>query len=86
MMLGAMSSAHNLLTKIQSNRSVLIVEPFPSVLLDHSWSISNRAKVVEDFGIAPNWLGLRLRSTAGFTCSVMIKSSATLEKLGVKKI
>ena len=46
----------------------------------------NRAKVVEDFGIAPNWLGSREGSTAGFTCSVTTKSSATLEMHGVNDI
>ena len=66
--------------------SDLIVEPFPSVPRDHSWTISNRVKVVEDFGIGPNWLGLRMCSTAGFTCPVTTNSSVILEMLGVKDI
>ena len=44
------------------------------------------AGVVEDLGMAPNWLFLIFAKMAGFTCSFTTNSSATLDKIGVSDI
>ena len=65
----------------QSNNNVLTVAPFPSVPKDQLCSILISAIEVEEFGMAPYWLSLRIM-TVDFTKPSTTNSSATLEIQG----
>ena len=52
----------------------------------HLWIIVINVYVVEDLGMAPNWLFLIFARMAGFARSFTTNSSATLDKSGFSDI
>ena len=62
------------------------MDPVPSVCLVQECTILISACVVEDFGIAPNWLSPIFLRIDGRRCSVTTNSSVTLERTGVNEM
>ena len=63
-----------------------MVDPVPSVCLVQECTILISAYVVEDAGMAPNWLSPIFLRIDGRKCSATTNSSATLERRGVSEM
>ena len=62
------------------------MDPVPSVCLVQECTILISTCVVEDSGIAPNWLSPIFLRIDGRRCSATTNSSATLERTGVNEM
>ena len=62
------------------------MEPFPSVLASQLCVMLTKACVVDDLGIVPNCRGSILCNTAGLTYFSTMRSSASLDKTGVREM
>ena len=62
------------------------MDPVPSVCLVQECTILISACVVEDSGIAPNWLSPIFLRIDGRRCSVTTNYSATYERTGVNEM